>query len=885
MLPLQKSNGIYLLTFLFFIMACSEPAGHRMGLNEEENEKQDRIDLAMEQEFRMTLDPALNRVPRERLLTARTYMARLLSLAKITDLEWKERGPNDLAGRTRAILVDRRDATGNTIFAGGVGGGVWRCTNFKTTPVWTPLSDKLTNIAVCALAQDPSNPNILYAGTGEGWFNYDAIRGNGIFKSEDGGNTWNQLPSTAITTITSDPFSKAFDYVQDLAVNSSGILFAAARTSSIQTNCNRGGILRSTDGGVSWQQGVGSAATINCTDALNFYGADLEIATNGDIYATTGFNNTAVGRQGKIWRSTAANAGAPGTWVDITPAGTWERIDIACAPSDANILYALFVVDKKIGAIKRSVNAGVSWQDLPLPSWCDDGETKTDFTRGQAWYDLIVQVDPTNANNVYIGGIDLFKSTNGGTTWTQITQWADGCSTLPVVHADQHNLLFFPNTGTELIASNDGGIYYGTNAGANWVSRNTNYNVTQFYSVDIHPTTANYFLGGAQDHGTMRLTSAGVGTAFRIAGGDGGYAHIDQDNNGRLQVGAFTTNSYFYSRDGGANWDRVSGGNEDGQFVNPTDFDDALDRLYTGNAAGKMGIVTNLNSTSTPAFNDVTLTGLGTKEISAIRVDPTVTTGGEAWIAGINGVPALYKVTGLNTLTPTLGTARSLPVAAGAYVSSIDIDPANASHLLVTVSNYGVVSVLESTNGGASFNNIEGNLPDMPVRWGMIVPATVSVNGNDLGGILIGTELGVWYTPKTAGTSTAWVPQSNNLPNTRIDMLRLRTSDLLLVAATHGRGLYTTNLASSTTGIDQQPNTAGFIQYISANQQQLLIKVGGLTTAKIEMRIYNAEGQLVLTKKDRYVDQHIGTVQFPKGVYILKVFGNNGEKYSERFRL
>jgi photosystem II stability/assembly factor-like uncharacterized protein len=673
--------------------------------------------------------------------------------------------------------------------------------------------------------------------------------------------------------------------VQDLVVNGNGVLFAATRTGSIQTNCNRGGILRSTDGGTSWQQAVGSAASTNCADALNYYGADLEIAANGDIYATTGFNSTAVGRQGRIWRSTAANAGAPGTWVDITPSGAWERIEIACAPSNANVLYALFEVSNKIGAIKRSLNAGASWEDLPLPNWCDDGETKTDFTREQAWYDLIVQVDPTNANNVYIGGIDWLKSTDGGKTWTQITQWADGCTSLPVVHADQHNLVFFPNSGTEFIASNDGGVYYATNAGANWVSRNSNYNVTQFYSIDIHPTTANYMLGGAQDQGTMRLTAAGVGAAFRIAGGDGGYAHIEQDNNGRLQVGAFPYNNYFYSKDGGANWDRVSGGNDDGQFANPTDLDDVLDRLYTASSAGKMGIVTNLSGTSTPVFNEVTLTGLGTKEISAIRVDPTVAAGGQAWIAGINSIPALYKVTGLNTLTPTLGTARSLPVASGAYVSSIDIDPANANHILVTLSNYGVVSVLESTNGGTSWINIEGNLPDMPVRWGLIVPATNSVNGNDLGGILLGTELGVWFTPNTAGTSTVWTPQSNKLPNTRIDMLRLRPSDLLLAAATHGRGIFTTNLASSTTGIDPQPNTVGFIQYISANQQQLLIKVGNLTTATIEIRIYNAKGQLVLSKNDRYIDQHIGTVQFPKGVYVLKVFGNNGEQYTERFAL
>ena len=114
-------------------------------------------------------------------------------------------------------------------------------------------------------------------------------------------------------------------------------------------------------------------------------------------------------------------------------------------------------------------------------------------------------------------------------------------------------MIFYPNSGSELIASNDGGIYYSNNAGRTWLARNSNYNVTQFYSIDIHPATTNYFLGGTQDHGSIRLNSANTGSAFRIAGGDGGFAHIDQDNNGRIQVGAFTYNNYLYSRDGGAN--------------------------------------------------------------------------------------------------------------------------------------------------------------------------------------------------------------------------------------------------------------------------------------------------------------------------------------------
>jgi photosystem II stability/assembly factor-like uncharacterized protein len=887
MFRLPKLPFVYFMVGFFLITSCTESPSINSNKDSKtvlrkrkKLAKQDRIDLAMRQEFLMTMDPALRTVPRERLTAAQAYKARLMSLSRLTDLSWQERGPNNVAGRTRAMIIDRRDATGNTIIAGGVGGGVWRTTSFKTAPSWVPLGDKLSNLAVCALAQDPSAPATMYAGTGEGWFNIDAIRGQGIFKSIDGGTTWAQLPSTVSTVMNTSAY-RAFDYVQDIVVNSNGIIFAATRTGS--NTCNRGGVLRSIDGGGSWSQVIGDVRGTTCSDAYNYLGADLEIAVNGDIYATAGFGSTDENELGRIFRSTAANAGAAGTWTDITPEGTWERIEIACAPSDQNVLYALLEKNNKIGAIMRSGDAGATWQTLTIPEWCDQGDASTDFTRDQAWYDLIVQVDPNNANTVIIGGIDLLKSTDGGTTWRQITQWNARCSTLPVVHADQHNILFYTGSSNEFIASNDGGIYYTNNGGTSWTAKNNNYNITQFYSVDMHPSTSNYFLFGAQDNGTKLLTSAGMNAAINIANGDGGFAHIDQTNNGLIQVGAFTNNNYFYTWNGGTNWELVSGDNDEGLFINPTDFDDALDRLYTANGEDKMGIVTGLNARETSKFNEVILTGLSGQEISAIKVDPTVPAGGTAWVAGFGGMPAIYKITNLSTLTPTVGPARPLPSLSGAFISSIDVDPANADHLLVTLSNFGIISVFESVNGGVSWSNIEGNLPDMPVRWGLFVPSSASVNGVAPGGVLLATELGVWYTSQTAGAATNWVPQSNGLPNTRIDMLKLRNSDLLLAAATHGRGLFTTNITSLTTGLNPTPNTTGFIQYINANQQELFIKVGNLTTAKVEVRIYNAKGQLVLSSNNRYVDQRIPLQQLAGGVYVVKIKGNKEEHFTHRF--
>ena len=198
---------------------------------------------------------------------------------QITDLTWTERGPNNIGGRSRAILIDKRDPTGNTVFAASVSGGIFKTTNFTSSSAnWTVVDDHLANLAVTVLVQDKNNLNTMYAGTGEGWFNVDAVRGAGIFKSTDGGITWSQLGSTA-----------QFEYVQDIVIDNNGNVYASLRN---LTSTNRG-VMRSVDGGTSWTQVLG----IPLTDLLytTGRGADLEVASNGDLYATLGiFTRTMV---------------------------------------------------------------------------------------------------------------------------------------------------------------------------------------------------------------------------------------------------------------------------------------------------------------------------------------------------------------------------------------------------------------------------------------------------------------------------------------------------------------------------------------------------------------------------------------------------------------
>lgn len=903
MLYLRNKIAAVVVIVLFIAAGCKTATKEKNVTKEEIFSERDEISKAMEQEFLMTKDPALGYIPKERMIAALNYEKRLIASRQFrtSAFSWQERGPNNVAGRTRAFFIDSRDATGNTVFAASVSGGIWKCTNFKTTPVWTPVNESMGSLAVCALAQDPSNPNIIYAGTGEGWFNNDAVRGNGIWKSTDGGSTWNQLSFTD-----SSQTAHNFDFIQDIVVNNNGVVFASGRPSLY---CNVGGIFRSATGGVSWSRPIGNLPTNQpCDSAYNFYGADLELASSGDVYATTGFINSGqINRKGKIFRSSAAingaNVGTTGTWKDITPTGTWQRIEMAVAPSNSSTIYALLEgTGDGIGAIKKSIDSGATWTDLPLPTWCNQGTNSTDFTHGQAFYDLIVSVDPTNANTVIIGGIDLFKSTNGGTTWTQLTQWASNCTTLPVVHADQHNIQFMPGSSTQFIATNDGGIYYTSDGGTTWAtytapnlnganqttysSKNIGYNVTQLYACDIHPTQTNYFLAGSQDNGSQKFTLPGLNTTVEASvGGDGGFCHIDQTD-GKIQILSYVYNYYYYSRDNGVSFSRISF-NNNGLFINPSDYDDVKKVLYTSDAPGQMGVVSNLIGPGTPTFTSSAISGLGTRKISALKVDPTVAGGGTVWIAGYDSTgtlkPAIIKVTNATT-TPVASVTTTLTDAlGGTFVSSIDVDPANASHLLVTLSNYGIVSVYESTDDGNTFNNIEGNLPDIPVRWGMFLPANASVDGITGGGILLATEVGVWFTPQSAGKSTAWIPENTGLPNVRTDMLRYRASDNLLAVATHGRGLFTTNLTSIATGLPSVDNTKNFIDYVSAGRQQLFVKVGNLTVPSMQIRIFDANGRLVYSSSAKYANQSIPIGLLAGGSYIIKVYGNKNEQYTKQF--
>jgi hypothetical protein len=710
--------------------------------------------IALENE--LTRDPATGLVPRERLIEAYAYTRTLTSQrGAISGVNWIERGPSNVSGRTRAMMVDPNDPTQKTIWAAGVGGGLFKCIDITSSnPQWTPINNFFSNMAICAIAYNPLNTQEFYFGTGEGWFNADAIRGFGIWKSSDGGNTWNQLAATTGTN---------YYYIKKLVVHpGTGHVYAATRQ----------GLFRSTNGGTSFSKVLG-----NGTGAASNEITDIDISASGRLFA--GIDNA-----DGIYTSTT---GAAGDWTKLNtlasgfPTASMGRIELACAPSNTNTLYAMVESATTLQNIYKSINAGVNWTTLTKPTDADPG-IGNDITRGQAWYDLTCAVDPNNENIVYAGGIDLFKTSNGGTTWSQLSHWYGGFG-FQYVHADQHNIIFQPSSSSVIYFANDGGIYRSADAGNSISFKGDNYNVTQFYSCAIHPTAyINYFLAGAQDNGSHRFTGFGINTTAEVTGGDGAFCHIDQSEP-QFQFTSYVNNSYYVSTNGGNNFTGVTlTSNTGASFINPTDYDDLNNRMYCSDANGRF---VRWNNPSLVGNNhtNCTISSFGTSRATAVTVSPN--TNNRVYFGTSNGrVILLDNAHSGSSFTGTqINSGAGMPSGS---VSCVEVERGNENHILVTFFNYGVVSVYETINGGTSWSSVEGNLPDMPIRWALFNPLNAQQ-------CLLATELGVWSTDLLNGGSTNWGPTNSGLANVRTDMLQIRSSDNLVIAATHARGLFSTD--------------------------------------------------------------------------------------------
>ena len=730
-----------------------------------------RPDLKNYHDFLMTRDPNTNSVPSERVLDAiKLRDAKLNSrsyLNRQTEINWTERGPSKQAGRTRALMLDGNFSSNNKVWAAGVSGGLWSITNIENaSSEWTKVSDFWDTLNITCVASDPTDANIIYLGTGEK--RGSGLKGFGIWKTSDGGSTWSQLPS-----------STGLKYIDTIIVREEGgvgaVYAGGGRSLSEGEYTGVNGLQKSTDGGATWTEVLGEIAA-----GSSHHVTDLELDSNNRLIVGTRTNTFGDGG-GQIFYSDDGAVFSPYT---IGALGTFDRTFVDVSPSDPNVLYAMFesATTGYITWLGKSEDGGLTWTQKSIGQ-DESGNPFGDY-QGSMDYWGFLGIDPNDTNTIYAAGaLSIHKSTDSGTTWTEISEWRGTGFSLPYVHADHHNIVFIDSD--KILMSNDGGVFLTTDGGNTFTMKNDNMVTTQFYSTAIHPTDSNYVLGGTQDNGTWKLNTAGKQAGVEVYGGDGGYAHIDQVDPD-YQFGATTYGNIFRSVNGGQSFGLYSNvtnsdGTDAGFFINPSVIDGVNKAMYV--TFDTVSILRQKNYTALSAHDFINI-NLGSGA-SAYKVSPH--TSGVLFVGTASG--RVFKITDAHT--DNYAVTEISPSQTTGYISSIDVGK-DDNQILITLSNYGINSVYETISGGGSnaWVDIEGDLPDIPVRWGLY-------NRNNFNQVAIATEVGVWVSDDVTSSSVTWNPSNDGLANVRVDMLAMN-SDGEMSAGTFGRGQFTSPGFTST---------------------------------------------------------------------------------------
>ncbi|HZH98061.1 MAG TPA: hypothetical protein VEX38_03745, partial [Fimbriimonadaceae bacterium] len=677
--------------------------------------------------------------------------------AGIDSGSWTFRGPSNVGGRTRSIVIDPRNT--DRIFAGGVGGGIWRSTDGGQS--WSPVNDQMESLAIACLTMDPQNPDVIYAGTGEGFFNSDAISGRGIWKTTDGGQTWNRLMSTG-----------TWDNVCRIAVHPTD--------SNVVLACRRyGGIFRSTDAGASWTQVKSAQGSF----FVAFNPQDGSKAVAHILDASGGWFHYA---------AYSSNAGA--TWNVSTGSlsnvsGFNSRLELAYAPSSPNIVYALA---GNSGRVHKSTDGGQTFAQVTTSVSGNNTET------GQLWYDNTIWVDPTNPNVLVLGAVHLYRSMDGGvtiggsstTTTSPSGRISNGYILTSQPHPDMHNIVSDPGyngtTNRRVYIVNDGGVFRTDNILANrtsgysnfaWTQLNNGYATSQFYGAAGH-AGVDRIIGGLQDNGTLRVQ--GNNTQANLTfGGDGGWSAIDPTDPN------YTYGEYVYlqihrSTNGGASASSIYNGISDtggsANFIAPFILDPNDPNVMLGGGRS-LWRSTNVKAT-TPSWSAIR--PAGSDNISAIAVAPG--NSNIIWVAQNNGV--VSKTTDGTTASPAWevvdNNAGTNPLP-NRYITRILIDPDNSNKVYVSTGGFTSDNLYRTVDGGATWTDITGNLPDAPIRG-------IARHPNNPNWLYVGTEVGIFATEDGGAT---WSTTNDGPATVSVDEVNFMHGSTTLLAATHGRGLWT----------------------------------------------------------------------------------------------
>lgn len=862
-----KPKTILLLSF--FLLAAAlfmvHPGKHHDSLMETEEEGGteafNEIEARNAYEFNMLKNPGTGTIPdgvfeQERKQADQIRMRqRTLKQAGVNTYAFQ--GPNNMGGRTRSVVYDVRfNGTNQTILAGGVSGGIFKSTDNGAN--WTRKSPNNQLYSVTSIAQDPRTgfQDTWYYATGEAIGNSAGATGalylgNGIYKSTDNGESWTRLANSNTSSLES--FNARQDLISKVIVdpNSGDIYFAAID-----------GIYRSQDGGTSWANVLTSGGGANSSMVT-----DIVCTTTSPtrFYASfSGTNTDLPNNMPGVWTSTT---GASGSWTKIAGAtaatdpagwnanGTYRRVVLAIPPSNQNLLYALY----DNGLSYPSAEAKFYKWDLNANTWTNlsanlpdepGGSSGNDPFAVQAGYDMVIAIKPDDANAVFIGGTNIYRSTDGfatNTNYTRIGGYANpnNYSVYTNSHPDIHAIAFQPNNTAVMICGNDGGIQRTSDdlaATVAWANIAAGYRTYQYYYVALDPQSGNTkVIGGAQDNGTTR-NYGGAGTDFEsVIGGDGVSVGLSNPVGGIAYEYGGSQNGAIYRRDAASlpsfvTSIRPTAATDNGLFVTLFKLDnDNTEYLYY---ASDSSLYRNTTASTATPSDWTQMTGVQNTIVDGAApktvITALTTTRGSynpstaSLFIGTNE-GRLYRlddpVYSIATTTPVNITGAGFP--AGGYISSIAVNPRNDDTLLVTFSNYGVTSVFWTGNANSAsptWQNVEGNLTLPSFRSSAIVL------DRGVPQYLVGTSVGLYKTTIDGASpgTTSWLQEGpSDIGNAVVTSLAYRSSDGRLLAGTHGYGMWATNFSQvplpvSFLGLDGRvENSIAILQWATGFEQDV----------------------------------------------------------------
>jgi photosystem II stability/assembly factor-like uncharacterized protein len=757
------------------------------------------------------------------------------ALLTTSSMNWTQAGPYNIGGRVTALAVV---PGGATIYLGSANGGVFKSVNSGAN--WAPITDGLASasFSIGALELDPNNSSRLYVGTGEANSANDSYDGNGLYRSPDGGVSWEWLglaETRRIARVVVDP-------------SNSNRIYVAAMGTQYSTNPDRG-LYRSENGGTSWEKVLFvSDSTGACDVIVNPAHPETVFCATWERVRHNTYRR-AFGPECRIYRS--ANYGT--TWTPLSnglpvPSDDVGRIALALAHSRPSTIYAQFITGAAslyngLG-LYRSLDGGQNWTKRDADSDFSNG------FGGFGWYFGDMAVDPTNPDKIYCLGQSMTRSLDGGVTFTQLITTTSGVP--GNTHVDLHAIWIDPANPNRLYVGGDGGFHWTTNGGTVW-SETTDLPISQFYAGAIDPSNASRLLGGTQDNGSL-ITSGPLAWTVMNIGGDGFQCMVDPTNpNIVFAEYQYSCNNTGPARstNGGAGFAFGPSGIVAGDKFNwnaPIVMDPAnhniiliaSDRVYKSinNGVAYTPVSADLTSNLPSQLLYGTVTTLDISKAAA-NIYYAGTDDGRVWRS-------------LNSGGSWTEISAGLPVQ---WVTRVSADPVSPGTVYVTMSGFSsdehISHVYRSTNNGDAWTSIAGNLPNVPANDLLADPS-------DPNTLYLATDLGVYITRNLGGT---WYPFGQGMPIQAVFDLSLHQGARKLVAATHGRSQWAMDLSALSVGAG--PSVSAPRLSLSApapnpSRGSVHFDIGLPVEGRVEVTVFDAAGRRVkgLVSETRDAGRH-----------------------------